>query len=133
MRAADPPALNVAERRRLARLLGMVGSSHDGEALNAARLADRMVRDAGLTWHEVLADHDSATPPPRQEPQINVLVDWPVRWQAAARLVAEEGKGLLREKDLAFARTVAGYEHRPTEKQLGYLHDLVRRVLEAWP
>ena len=37
----------------LARLLGMMGSAHDGEALKAARIADRLVRDAGCTWFDV--------------------------------------------------------------------------------
>jgi hypothetical protein len=40
---------------RLAKLLGMVGSKHDGEALNAARAADKLVREAGLAWPDVIA------------------------------------------------------------------------------
>lgn len=35
---------------RLAKVLGMVGSAHEGEALNALRQADMMLRSAGLTW-----------------------------------------------------------------------------------
>jgi len=51
-------ALNAT---KLAKLLGMVGSSADGEALNAARLADRMVRQAGATWFDLLSeDHESS-------------------------------------------------------------------------
>jgi hypothetical protein len=53
-------ALAPADRERLARLLGMIGSAHDGEALNAARLADRLIRDRELTWFDVVtsaADH----------------------------------------------------------------------------
>ena len=119
-------AVDPAIRQKLARLLGMLGSEHDGEALNAGRLADKLVRSAGLSWHEVL---NAAAEPVA----IDVLLDWPVRWQAAARLVAEAGVGALREKDLAFARVVAGYANRPSGKQLGYLHDLVRRVIEARP
>lgn len=42
------------DRERLAKLLGMIGSDHDGEALSAARMADRLVQEARLTWHEVL-------------------------------------------------------------------------------
>ena len=33
----------------------MVGSSHDGEALTALRLADRMLRDTGIRWEDLLA------------------------------------------------------------------------------
>jgi len=35
----------------------MVGSSADGEALNAARIADRMVRQAGATWFDLLSEN----------------------------------------------------------------------------
>ena len=43
--------LPPAERDRLAKLLG---SDHDGEVLNAARLADRLVRDHGITWLDAI-------------------------------------------------------------------------------
>jgi hypothetical protein len=124
MRGVEQPQLKVETRHRLARVLGMIGSAHDNEALAAARMADRLVRGEGLTWFDVLAT---------TEPCIDVLMDWPVRWQAAARFVADDGPGLVREKDLTFAETVAQYQHRPTDKQLIYLRDLVRRVLEARP
>ena len=39
---------------RLARVIAMGGSAHDGEALAALRQADRSIRDAGMTWHDVL-------------------------------------------------------------------------------
>jgi hypothetical protein len=42
------------DRNRLAQLLGMMGSTHDGEVVNAARLAVRLVKEAGLTWPQVL-------------------------------------------------------------------------------
>jgi len=46
--------LSVIDRARLALLLGMMGSDHDGEALNAARTAHGMVREARLSWPEIL-------------------------------------------------------------------------------
>ncbi len=39
---------------RLSRLLGMTGSNHDGEALNAIRAANAMLQKHRLTWPEVL-------------------------------------------------------------------------------
>ena len=39
---------------RLARIIAMGGSGHDGEALAALRLADHSIRAAGMTWHDVL-------------------------------------------------------------------------------
>lgn len=40
---------------RLAAILGMMGSDHDGEVLVAARKAHRMIADAGLDWGRVIA------------------------------------------------------------------------------
>jgi hypothetical protein len=57
-------ALAEADRDRLAKLLGLLGSDYDGEVANAGRLADKLVRGAGLTWPDVIApaltapDHD---------------------------------------------------------------------------
>ena len=42
------------DRSRLAQVLSMMGSAHDGEALNAARLAVRMIKEAGATWPDLL-------------------------------------------------------------------------------
>jgi hypothetical protein len=42
------------DRTRLAQLLGMLGSDFDGEVINAGRLAVRMVKEAGITWPQVL-------------------------------------------------------------------------------
>jgi hypothetical protein len=46
------------KKKRLIQLLGMIGSNHDGEALNAARLAQRLIGSLGMTWDEVLASGD---------------------------------------------------------------------------
>jgi hypothetical protein len=40
--------------QKLARILGMCGSAHDGEVVNAARAADRMVKEAGTRWRDLL-------------------------------------------------------------------------------
>jgi hypothetical protein len=61
------------DRRRLAQLLGMIGSTHDGEALNAARLADRHLRDRRMSWEEIIL------PPPPD------CSEW-LRSDAASRL-----------------------------------------------
>jgi hypothetical protein len=47
------------DRERLVKLLGMLGSEHDGEVVTAARRADALVRRAGLTWHDVVAANDA--------------------------------------------------------------------------
>jgi hypothetical protein len=49
------------DRRRLARVLGMLGSGHDGEVLAAGRLVERLRQQAGATWDEILGQ-SAATP-----------------------------------------------------------------------
>lgn len=41
-------------RKRLVRVLGMLGSDHAGERDAAALVATRMLKEAGLTWYDVL-------------------------------------------------------------------------------
>lgn len=45
---------------KLSRVLGMLGSQHDGEVLNAARLAERIRNEMNLSWGVLLMK--SATP-----------------------------------------------------------------------
>lgn len=44
----------MVNRPLLAKVLGLLGSSNDGEALNAARRADAMVKAGGTTWTALL-------------------------------------------------------------------------------
>jgi hypothetical protein len=72
--------LAEADRDRLTRLLGMLGSSFDGEVANAGRAADKLVRAAGLTWPDIIAP---ALPPPNHNAASDPLRgDW--RAMAAA-------------------------------------------------
>ena len=46
---------------KLAKVCARFGSDFDGERSTAAKLADRMVKDAGLTWEQVLSPSGSKT------------------------------------------------------------------------
>jgi hypothetical protein len=48
-------ALDSRDADRLRKLLGMLGSAHDGEALNAARKVNELVRRNGVAWADVIA------------------------------------------------------------------------------
>ena len=48
--------LTPAERKRLAQLLGLLGSDHTGEIINAAKHAHKLVQSTGSTWDEVLSE-----------------------------------------------------------------------------
>jgi hypothetical protein len=46
--------LDYRQRDRLVKLLGMLGSQHDGERANAAKLVEQYRAALGLTWHELI-------------------------------------------------------------------------------
>lgn len=46
--------LTDAERERLTRILGMLGSAHDGERAAAALHAEAFRRRHGMTWEELI-------------------------------------------------------------------------------
>ena len=45
----------MIDRERLIKLLGLLGSDHNGEIAAAGRTADALIRDAGVTWADVMA------------------------------------------------------------------------------
>ena len=47
--------MSTFNRTTLVKVLEILDSAHAGEALAAAKLASTMVREAGLTWNEVVA------------------------------------------------------------------------------
>jgi hypothetical protein len=52
---AERKPMTTFNRATLAKVLEMLDSANAGEALAAAKLAATMVREAGLTWDDVLA------------------------------------------------------------------------------
>jgi hypothetical protein len=44
----------LVDRQRLARVCGLFGSDHDGEALAAARQTEKIRKKLGVTWEELL-------------------------------------------------------------------------------
>jgi hypothetical protein len=76
--AADP-----ADRRRLARILGMLGSEHAGERASAALQAEAFRKRHGMTWEEMLAlpavevvVEPVWTPPPERSPEWTIPPEW---------------------------------------------------------
>lgn len=64
---------------RLSRLLGMTGSAHDGEALNAIRMANALLRKHRTSWAEILMPplppDTSLTAPPHHVEAERILAD----------------------------------------------------------
>jgi hypothetical protein len=109
-------ALLPADLDRLAKLCGMFGSSFGGERAVAAALADKLVRDAGLTWQAVLT-----------EPPATLPLSRPVGWRELAAACHARPHSLTPwERDF-----VAGLGRFPrlSAKQSATLRGIADRVL----
>jgi hypothetical protein len=107
----DPQAAD-----RLAKLLGMIGSHHDGEVLAAARKADQCIRQLGLTWGDVIrvpTDGSSSGD-----------------WQHMARACRAQAHRLS-AREFDFINNIAMARLEPSEKQLRWLHDIASRLRRA--
>jgi hypothetical protein len=62
--------LPPAERKRLADLLGRLGSDHPGERDNAGVMAHRIIKTRGLSWPEII------DPPPPVERSLPEIRTW---------------------------------------------------------
>jgi len=56
------------DKDRLAKLLSLTDSKHDGEALSAIRKSNELLKLHKTTWHEVMGLSSPAEPPPPPEP-----------------------------------------------------------------
>jgi hypothetical protein len=113
----------LVDRQRLARVCGLLGSDHDGEALAAARQAEKIRQKVGLTWEELLVPSTrqrAADPPPED------LTDW--RWACHFCLKRYQW---LTSWELDFVATVARYTKPPSAKQMIILRRLVARCRNA--
>lgn len=72
---------------RLAKLLELLGSDQSGEALNAARLAHRMVRGAKKTWAEIIDPPRKKVSPNKQASDLRKGAD---NWRAQHRKYEDE-------------------------------------------
>ena len=72
--------MNPLDSQRLAKIMGLTDSAHDGEALVAVRKANAQIVAAGMTWDEILRPSDN----------LRIAVD-------AARLLLSENEALRNE------------------------------------
>lgn len=83
--------MSTFNRNTLVKVLEILDSSHAQEALAAAKLASAMVREAGLTWDQVI---DDAVLP-------RVVAPSPAQDTAPARLPGAGPFGYRRERELS--------------------------------
>jgi hypothetical protein len=99
---------------RLIKLLGMLGSTHDGERAAAGLKAHELIRRHGLTWEDILL----ATP---ETPK-------PIGWRDKVR-ACQAQQHRLNSREHAFVSSLARWRGTPTEKQLAWLD----RIYENLP
>jgi len=102
-------------REMLAKLCGMFGSQHDGERAAAALKADRLIRQTGCTWFDViLPGHETS----RHENLDDIQ-------KMAAFCNAHRYRLNAKERD--FVHSMLSWTGVPSEKQLKWLVDLYVR------
>jgi hypothetical protein len=106
--------MTALDAKKLSRVLGMLGSAHDGEILAAARQAERIRRDA-VTWDNILA-------PAR-------LVGMDGRDDAIAELLANAD--FLTDWEIDFAVSIRNADYDLTEKQTALIERLLKKVRRA--
>src|SRR4051812_2433984 len=98
---------DTLDRGRLVKLLGMLGSDHDGEIAAAGRAADRLVRQAGVRWRDVIVP---ALPPLNTGGTIADQIDFVLGFPDA-----------LNEWERRFILSLARQRRAPSEKQRAIL------------
>lgn len=64
-----------ADRQKIAKLLGMLGSAHEGEVITAARKAHELVHKHGATWCELVGARDAERDTAQQIPHHAVALE----------------------------------------------------------
>jgi hypothetical protein len=112
-------AVTVLDIEKLARVLGMLGSNNSNEVLVAAAQAERLRREAGLTWQDVLS-------PPPLAPQTVVQVDDAID-------VVFGRVDLLSEWERRFVGSISRARYPLSDRQVEVLGRIVEKVRRAGP
>jgi hypothetical protein len=107
-------ALSEPDRTRLVRLLGMLGSDHQGERANAGALADRFIRERELTWEQVVASEG------QQQSQSRTWHDVVADCQRQPARLSQWERGFL--------ASISAWRGSLTRKQQAKLEDIAARL-----
>jgi hypothetical protein len=116
-------SLTPAFADKLVKVLGMLGSDHDGEIAAAGRRAHSMLKAIGLTWSDVIA----RTAPKPEQPQRPQR-----RWRRGVSptdtaALCLQWSEVLTEWEVDFCRSMVG-RRRISAKQADVLERLARKV-----
>ena len=130
MTSAPPLKLDPRSAERLVKLLGMLGSNHDGERAAAALKANELVREHGLVWSDVIPtleqqqEHAGRRPnDARAKNQDDQKVDW-----RTMRGFCAQHFNLLRSREQEFVDDIGDWRGALTEKQSAWLVSIYTRV-----
>src|SRR5262245_49725851 len=88
---------------RIEKLILLLGSSHDGEVLAAARVLDRVLRSENWDWHDLVRQlHGDDRPP--------------TPWRSVAEWCVSRSQ-YLTDWEREFIRNVIRWRATPTQKQ----------------
>jgi hypothetical protein len=116
-------ALTPAFADKLVKVLGLLGSDHDGEVAAAGRRAHSMLKAMGLTWSDVIKPAAPKSEQP-QRPQR--------RWRRGVSptdtaALCLQWSEVLTEWEVDFCRSIVG-RRRTSAKQIEVLGKIARKV-----
>jgi hypothetical protein len=103
-------SLRQSDLQRLAKLLGLLGSSHDGEVLAAARKAHSLLIEKGATWYQALQVTEIVEPSAGRKPKAA-----PVHHQQAQALL--EHQALLTPWEKQFLQGILDFSALTNEQR----------------
>jgi hypothetical protein len=135
--------MDAAEKTRLEKLLGMLGSSFDGERANAARMIGAMAEAKRLSINELIAlahapassqRHQAKSPPPPPPEDDFTNVDKADDLLRMLKKIADKpamAARVLTPWEIQFATDVAGryaHDYELSEKQLVVTEKILRKA-----
>jgi hypothetical protein len=114
----DPEAID-----RLIKLLGMLGSAHDGERAAAGLKAHEFIKGRGLQWADVIHLPISAGGHENRDGNFRQATDW-----RAQREFCLRHSEWLSAKELGFLDSLRTWRGPLTEKQLAWLDGIHARL-----
>ena len=117
--------LDASSAQRLVRLLGMLGSAHDGEVANAGRMADRLIRESGLTWSQIIAPTPATLTPLSRQPATAL------EWRQLAAWIKRNFADQLNPREYQFVVHMATWRSMPSPKQQEWLNAIAERFGEV--
>ncbi|PWT71764.1 MAG: hypothetical protein C5B59_17445 [Bacteroidetes bacterium] len=114
-----------AWKDRLIRLLGMLGSSFDGERANAGKMANDMLKKAGLTWEDVI----SVNVKQKQKEYAHAKYPWEEGFYQSGNYYRNPDPNPEEEiSDLQMADICDTYQQYLSEWEKGFLKSIIDRL-----